>query len=294
MATLPTPHYFYRSAGGGGLEFVRPVLESFNIVVADKAHVYPPHQHLNYQLVCAHSGCYSCNLNGKYVELAPKELLIVKRGDWHEDIFTSRLTYLTVNFNLAGGDQTFSGDIIFNTGVEPERQVIHGANDDVWKLLERMQAESVRGDHFVAHVENALLLQLFWWLVRSLPAEFLSPIFLQQSAAQAFSERLRRIFEQHLAENLSAAGIAAKLGVSTRTLTKRCQEVAGRPPARAFMQYKMDYAAHALRRSDIPIKEISHCLGFQNQYHFSRVFRRYFGVPPSSFRVSPKPQIEPG
>ena len=292
MATIPIPHYFYRSAGRGGLEFVRPVLESFNLVVADKAHVYPPHQHLNYQLICAQSGRYCCVLNGTLIELAPKELLIVKRGDWHEDIFASPLTYLTVNFNLAGGDQAFSSDIIFNPGVEPERQVIRGANEDVWKLLERMQAESERDDHFVAHVENALLLQLFWWLVRSLAAEFLSPIFLQQSAAQAFSERLRRVFERHLAENLSAAAIASKLGVSTRTLTKRCQEVAGRPPARAFMHYKMDYAAHALRRSDLPIKEISHCLGFQNQYHFSRVFRRYFGVPPSGFRESPVPKLE--
>jgi iron complex transport system substrate-binding protein len=121
-----------------------------------------------------------------------------------------------------------------------------------------------------------------------LPRERLSPIFLQQSAAQAFSERLRRLFEDHLGENLSAVGIAAQLGVSVRTLTKRCREVVGRPPARAFLHYKMEYAAQALRRSDIPIKEISHRLGFQNQYHFSRVFRRYLGAPPSSYREMPK------
>lgn len=289
MASIPKPHYFYRSTGQGGLEFVRPVLGSFNLVVADKTQVYPKHQHRNYQVIFAQSGRYRCILNEKSLELQPRDLLIVKRSDWHEDIFTSRLRYLAVNFDLAGGDQRRMGDdILFSADVQPEQQIIRGPNNDIWRLLTRMQEESERNDHVVAHVENALLLQLFWWLVRSLPRDRLSPIFLQRSAAQAFSERLRRLFEQHMSENLSAAAIAAKLGVSVRTLTKRCQEVAGRPPSRAFMHYKMEYAAHALRQSDMPIKEISHRLGFQNQYHFSRVFRRYLGAPPSSYRELPK------
>jgi AraC-like DNA-binding protein len=288
MATIPKPHYFYRSTGQSGLEVVRPILGSFNRVVADKAHIYPKHQHLNYQLIVAQRGRYRCILNDVSLELKPRDILIVKRGDWHEDIFESRLHYLAVNFDLADNEQARGGDILFNPDVEPEEQVIRGPNREIWGVLGRMQAESRRDDHVVAHIENALLLQLFWWLVRSLPRERLSSVFLQQSAAQAFSERLRRLFEHHLVENLSPVTIAAKLGVSVRTLTKRCQEAAARPPARAFMHFKMEYAARALRQSDIPIKEISHRLGFQNQYHFSRVFRRYLGVPPSSYRGLPK------
>ncbi len=288
MPSLPQPHYFYRSTGDSGLQFVRPVLASFNFVDAHSAHVYPRHQHTNYQLIFAERGRYRCILNDTAIDLKPRDLLVVKRGDWHEDIFVSRLRYRSVNFDLAGNDYGRVGDILFNPDVRPEQQVIRGPNSDIWSLLDRMQEESWRDDPVVAHIENALLLQLFWWLVRSLPPERLSPIFLQQSAAQAFSERLRRVFEQHLAENLSAVAIAGKLGVSVRTLTKRCQEVAGRPPARAFMYYKMEYAAQALRQSDVPIKEISHRLGFQNQYHFSRVFRRYLGAPPSNYRELPK------
>ena len=288
MATSPTPHYYYRSNGQSGLEFVRPVLGSFNLVAAEETHAYPRHQHNNYQLIFAQRGCYRCVLNEVRLELKPRDLLIVKRGDWHEDIFESRLRYLAVNFNLAGDEDSRVGDILFDRAIKPEQQVIRGPNNDIWRILDRMQTESQRRDPVVAHIENALLLQLFWWLVRSLSRDRLSPIFLQQSAAQAFSERLRRLFEHHLADNLSAVAIAAELGVSVRTLTKRCREVVGRPPARAFMHYKMEYAAHAVRQSDMPIKEISHRLGFQNQYHFSRVFRRYLGAPPSSYRGVPK------
>lgn len=288
MSTIPKPHYFYRSAGRDGLEFVRPVLGSFNMVVADEAHIYPKHQHLNYQLIFAQRGCYRCLLNEAPLALKPKDVLIVKRGDWHEDICASHIRYLAVNFDLAGNEHARVGDILFDTDVTPEQQVIRGPNQEIWDLLARMQAEGRRADHVVAHIENALLLELFWTIVRSLQREHISPIFLQQSATQAFSERLRRLFDHNLTENLSAAEIAAKLGVSVRTLTKRCQEVAGRPPARAFTHYKMEYAARVLRQSETPIKEISHRLGFQNQYHFSRVFRRYLGTPPSHYREAPQ------
>lgn len=288
MATSPTPHYFYRSNGQLGLEFVRPILGSFNLVVADEAQEYPRHQHHNYQLIFAERGRYRCVLNDATLELRPRDLLIVKRGDWHEDLFESRLRYLAVNFDLAGNEDAQVRDILFNPDIKPEQQILRGPNDEFWRILELMQRESDNSDHVVAHVENALLLQLFWSLVRYLPRERLSPIFLQQSAARAFSERLRRVFEQHLGENLSAVAIAGKLGVSVRTLTKRCREIVGRPPARAFMHHKMEYAAYALRQSDVAIKELSHRLGFQNQYHFSRVFRRYLGTAPSRYRGMPK------
>lgn len=288
MATIPKPHYFYRSDGQSGFEFVRPVLGSFNMVEAREAHIYPKHQHLNYQLIFAQQGCYRCVLNDVSLALKPGDLLIVKRGDWHEDICASNIRYLAINFDLVGNEHLRVGDILFQKDVAPEQQVMRGPNREIWHILDRMREEPKRDDHDVAQIENALLLVLFWSLVRSLPRDQLSPLFLRQSATQAFSERLRRLFDRHLTETLSAAKIAAELGVSLRTLTKRCWEVAGRPPVRAFMHYKMEYAARVLRQSEMPIKELSHRLGFQNQYHFSHVFRRYFGMAPSNYRGPPK------
>lgn len=288
MATIPQPHYFFRSQGQNAFEVVHPVLGSFNMVVSKEAHVYPKHQHLNYQLIFAERGTYRCLINGVELSLKPRDVLIVKRGDWHEDICASRIRYSAINFDLAGNEHLRVGDILFNSHVTPAQQVVRGPNQDIWRILDRMKQEPQRDDHGVEQLENALLLVLFWSLVRALPRESLSPFFLQQSATQAFAERLRRLFEQHLTKNLSAVEMAKLLGVGVRTLTKLCWKVVGRPPLRAFMHHKMEYAARVLRQSDIPIKEVSHRLGFQNQYHFSRVFRRYRGQAPSSFRTAPK------
>jgi AraC-like DNA-binding protein len=288
MATIPQLHYFFRTQGKNAFAVVHPVLGSFNRVVSKEAYVYPKHQHLNYQLIFAERGTYRCLINGVELSLEPRDVLIVKRGDWHEDICASRIRYSAINFDLAGNECVRVGDILFNPHVTPEQQVVRGPNPEIWRILDRMKEEPQRGDRGVEQIENALLLVLFWSRGRALPHESLSSFFLQQSATQAVGERLRRLFDEHLMRNLSAAEMAMLLGVGLRTLTKLCWKVVGRPPLRAFMHYKMEYAARVLRQSEIPIKEVSHRLGFQNQYHFSRVFRRYRGEAPSSFRTAPK------
>lgn len=287
-AALPKPRYVYRSARSTDFALERPVLESVTIEKVARAHVYPRHQHLDYQLILAQRGSYRCRLNGATIKLAPRDVLIVKRGDWHEDICARGLRYLAVNFDLAGNDNGRAEDILFNPDVTAEEQIIRGPNREIWRIVGRMRQEVRRADHLLSHFENALLLELFWSLVRALPTPRLSPIFLQRSAAQAFNDRVRRLFDAHLTENLSVRALAAKLGISVRTLTKHCQKNVGRPPARAFTHHKIEYAARVLRHSDVPIKELSHRLGFQDQYHFSKVFRRYLGVPPSRYRVVPK------
>jgi len=288
MKNTPDARYFYRGKSLARIEVARPVLSEFNIVSFRGDHLFPRHQHFNYQLIFAKQGAYHCTLNDAPLSLRPGDILVVKPGDWHEDYGRKSLRYHAVNFDLHGVGRGRGADIIFQANVTPAQQVLRGRNREIWAIVDRMQEEAARSDPFVAHLENALLLEMFWVLIRALPREYLSPVLLQRSEQQAFNERLRRVFDNHLEKRLDAAGMAALLGVSVRTLTTRCREIMGRPPMQAFMGYKIEYATQLLRQTGLPIKDISYRLGFQNQYHFSRVFRRSSGMPPSSVRSLPE------
>lgn len=290
-ATARTARCYYRHDGPSPVDIFRPVLGSIHLVTAHQERVQPKHQLDDYRLILVRRGRYRCTLNGQELKLKPRDLLLVKRGDWLEERLGAGLEFLVVNFDLARRIHSPSTDIFFRPDTAPGQQVIRGPNAPMRRLLERMCAESEQPDPFVSYVENGLLLQLFCLVARAIPPEQLSAAFLERPAAQGFRERLYRLFEQNLAQNFSAHALAAKLGMSMRTLTKRCQEAAGCPPARAFTQYKMEHAARALRESDMPIKEISHRLGFQNQYHFSRVFRRFIGAAPSRYRAMPAAEV---
>jgi AraC-like DNA-binding protein len=39
-----------------------------------------------------------------------------------------------------------------------------------------------------------------------------------------------------------------------------------------------------LSESDITVKEVSEMLGFEDQFHFSKAFKKHFGESPSIYR----------
>jgi AraC-like DNA-binding protein len=55
-------------------------------------------------------------------------------------------------------------------------------------------------------------------------------------------------------------------------------------PYQYLMRLKMSEAARRLQRQSKLTKEIAYDLGFDNSFHFSRVFKRVFGLSPKAFR----------
>jgi AraC-like DNA-binding protein len=50
------------------------------------------------------------------------------------------------------------------------------------------------------------------------------------------------------------------------------------------MRREMHVAAQRLQDSDALIKQVSARLGFTDPFHFSRTFKRVFGLSPEAFR----------
>jgi len=46
----------------------------------------------------------------------------------------------------------------------------------------------------------------------------------------------------------------------------------------------MAFAAQRLAEPDILVKEIAYKLGFDDPFHFSRVFKKVFSISPQSFK----------
>ncbi|MFP4282701.1 MAG: helix-turn-helix transcriptional regulator [Opitutales bacterium] len=76
--------------------------------------------------------------------------------------------------------------------------------------------------------------------------------------------------------------VAAALAISARQLANRCQAAFGESPARLLAEFKVRRAEELLRHRDLRVQEVSDRLGFANPFHFSRVFKRLRGQPPSA------------
>jgi transcriptional regulator GlxA family with amidase domain len=85
--------------------------------------------------------------------------------------------------------------------------------------------------------------------------------------------------------NWSASALAKKCCVSLRTLERHFVNQTGKSP-KAWLNEERVRRATELLQDDSRVKEVATRLGFTNQQHFSREFKRQKGYPPSQSRVS--------
>jgi AraC-like DNA-binding protein len=87
--------------------------------------------------------------------------------------------------------------------------------------------------------------------------------------------------------NWSASKLAKLCGVSVRTLERFFLTEIGKRP-KAWLSKQRQQQAIELLRDGFTIKETAGYLGYKNQHHFSREFKKENGCPPSQMMISEK------
>ncbi|MDY3998046.1 MAG: AraC family transcriptional regulator [Blautia sp.] len=93
-----------------------------------------------------------------------------------------------------------------------------------------------------------------------------------------------RYLYQHLYENLTLDQIAQEFDFSKSYLNLIFQRYTQRAPMDFFIHLKMQEACKLLRSTNLYIYEVGQCLGYQDQYYFSRLFRKVIGVSPKEYK----------
>ncbi|WP_093472616.1 MULTISPECIES: helix-turn-helix domain-containing protein [unclassified Streptomyces] len=63
----------------------------------------------------------------------------------------------------------------------------------------------------------------------------------------------------------------------------------GRSPMRAVREARLRHAARLLEVTDLTVERVAAAAGFPSPFHFSRVFRARYGVPPGAYRARARP-----
>lgn len=96
--------------------------------------------------------------------------------------------------------------------------------------------------------------------------------------------RAIEIMRQAIDEPLACSAIAEKVGLSQRQLQRHFQQVFGTTMQRHYVTMRLAVTHKLLQQTDLPVTEIAVSAGFASLENFSRVYRSFFGRPPSADR----------
>lgn len=89
---------------------------------------------------------------------------------------------------------------------------------------------------------------------------------------------------EHLTRKLKLGEIAAETGVSASHFSRLFQTQTGHSPIDYFIQLKVQRACRLLDNSGLMIADVAREMGFDDQFYFSRVFRKVMGMSPAEYR----------
>ncbi len=102
---------------------------------------------------------------------------------------------------------------------------------------------------------------------------------------ERFCRKLERIVNSRMKNpNLNIDIIAAQFGIGRTNFYRKVRELMGISPNDYLRKCRMERAAELLCNSELPIADVCAQVGIPDAQYFSRVFKSYFGTPPSTYR----------
>ena len=102
---------------------------------------------------------------------------------------------------------------------------------------------------------------------------------------EVLMERIVNCIHEHLSDpEYNVETLAEEIGLSRAQLHRKMKEMTGIATGKFIRDIRMKEAVHLLDLGTINISQIAYRVGFNDQNHFSQVFKRYYGVSPKVYR----------
>ena len=146
------------------------------------------------------------------------------------------------------------------------------------ELFEILQREGASESEYGARICAALVPVIIMKIT-----ERAVPYAVGESRALATFHRAKHWIERHYAHLKTVEQAAEACHVEVAYLTRLFKRFGHTTPYRFLMRLKMNRATELLLDGDALVKEVAARLEFADAFHFSRAFKRFYGLPPERF-----------
>lgn len=216
------------------------------------------------------------NLRQTYLQEEPSLLAALRKGNLREARLRINRLLTAISYHAAG-DFELTKSYFMELVTTMCRTAVE-AGGDVGELLGTNYSNVVK----LSQVETEE--ELAPWLHQTLERILISMQRQAKNSAPVLLSSALRYISEHFSEDITRDEVAAFVYMSRSHFSRSFRTHVGRTFVDYINQMRVDRAAELLIRTGKSLAQISLDVGFADQSYFTKVFKRYTGESPGSYR----------
>ncbi|MCM1569216.1 MAG: AraC family transcriptional regulator [Roseburia sp.] len=246
---------------------------------------YHSHDHLEVAFIMSGTGRY--HIEGEICNIQEGDLIILNPGVRHQALFVKEAEVPTTEFFVGFSDIQISGLPANFLPAPDDGYMLHTTGElrqKLFKICSSMEAEKAicrEGRYFML---KAYLMQLLILVIREQcePAAVGSGYAFESTNKKYVVEQMLNYFEDHYSEKISLDQIAENMYLSPFYISRIFKSETGDTPIRHLINIRLEKAREILESGYAgSIQEVAALVGYDDAYHFSKLFKKHHGITPS-------------
>lgn len=240
--------------------------------------------HIEISYVISGRGQYK--IDGEVYDVEEGDIMIFNPGVYHQALAAkSQFTELFVGFcdvDMNGRRNRFE---------LPDMPLIHTEGELKQRLariaasIDTENAEQKPGRYFMlrTYLEQMLIL-----IAREQvkPVKYGKGYSFESVSKKYVTEQIINYFEEHYAEKISLDAIAENMYLSPFYISRIFKSETGDTPIHHLINIRLERAMELLKSGSCnSIREVAESVGYEDVYHFSKLFKKKYNVSPSKVRA---------
>ena len=254
------------------------------------------HTHDHPQIVYAYSGKGMYYVDGTTYDIESGDMIIVNPGIEHGHIFSNPddpavLLIVGYSFNFQekekNGFYLPDNTPLIHTSVTFRTALIKNANTMLFENSNHFPGRTV--------MLNSCLTQILVLLYRELNQTNEQPISydLENYNKAYLVKQIETYLATHYYEKITLDQIAQNMYLSPVYISKIFKEETGESPINYLINIRLEKAKELLTPDNIDsIKSIANQVGYEDVYHFSKLFKKYYGISPLYYKKQIESEME--
>ncbi len=250
----------------------------------------PAHRHNFHEIIFVLKGRGRHTIDGQYADLKPHAVSLIAKGQVHRVEYSEGLAIYLVRFtddflpaDLVSPTWDYHAMLFNHVGLNQTLQLAPADAEDVIRCFDLIEHEVALGMAFQRHTALRHLLAVLIIRLGRVVENALCPTAAGRAAISVY-QAFVPLLEQHFADRHDVQYYADALHMSPVNLSRQLQTILGKTTKQIIDERIVLEARRLLQYTPQSVGEIAYALGYSDQFHLSKTFKRLVGVAPQEYR----------